>query len=52
MIDVYYWTTPNGHKLTMFLEETGLPIGLFPTVCPFTVAQVLDPGFWPDELPR
>ena len=26
MIDVYYWTTPNGHKVTIFLEETGLPI--------------------------
>jgi len=25
MIDLYYWTTPNGHKLTIFLEETGLP---------------------------
>lgn len=25
MIDLYYWTTPNGHKITMFLEETGLP---------------------------
>ena len=24
MIDLYYWTTPNGHKLTMFLEEAGL----------------------------
>ena len=23
MIDVYYWTTPNG-KLTMFSRETGL----------------------------
>ena len=30
MIDVYYWTTPNGHKLTMFLEETGLPYALKP----------------------
>ena len=30
MIDVYYWTTPNGHKLTMFLEETGLPYTLKP----------------------
>ncbi len=28
MIDLYYWTTPNGHKLTMFLEETGLPYTL------------------------
>ena len=24
MIDLYYWTTPNGHKITMYLEETGL----------------------------
>ena len=24
MIDLYYWTTPNAHKITMFLEETGL----------------------------
>jgi GST-like protein len=25
MIDLYYWTTPNGHKVTMLLEEVGLP---------------------------
>lgn len=24
MIDLYYWTTPNGHKITIFLEEAGL----------------------------
>lgn len=30
MIDLYYWTTPNGHKITLFLEETGLPYELFP----------------------
>ncbi len=30
MIDVYYWTTPNGHKITMFLEETGLDYKLVP----------------------
>jgi len=24
MIDLYYWTTPNGHKVTMYLEEAGL----------------------------
>jgi GST-like protein len=24
MIELYYWSTPNGHKITMFLEETGL----------------------------
>ncbi len=25
MIDLHYWTTPNGHKITMFLEEAALP---------------------------
>lgn len=24
MIDLYYWPTPNGHKITIFLEETNL----------------------------
>lgn len=24
MIDLYYWPTPNGHKITMLLEETGI----------------------------
>jgi GST-like protein len=30
MIDLYYWTTPNGHKITMFLEEAGLPYKIHP----------------------
>jgi GSH-dependent disulfide-bond oxidoreductase len=30
MIDLYYWTTPNGHKITIFLEETGLPYRVVP----------------------
>jgi len=30
MIDLYYWTTPNGHKVTMFLEESGLPYRIHP----------------------
>ena len=30
MIELYYWTTPNGHKITMFLEETGLPYEIRP----------------------
>ena len=30
MIDLYYWTTPNGHKITMFLEEAGLPYTIKP----------------------
>lgn len=30
MIDLYYWTTPNGHKLTIYLEETGTPYKIIP----------------------
>lgn len=30
MIDLYYWTTPNGHKITLFLEEAGLDYQIFP----------------------
>jgi GST-like protein len=30
MIDLYYWTTPNGHKVTIFLEETGLAYRIIP----------------------
>ncbi len=30
MIDLYYWTTPNGHKITIYLEETGMPYTLRP----------------------
>ena len=30
MIDLYYWPTPNGHKITMFLEEAGLAYEIKP----------------------
>jgi GST-like protein len=30
MIDLHYWTTPNGHKVTMFLEEAGLEYRIVP----------------------
>ncbi|NMX93145.1 glutathione binding-like protein [Pseudomonas sp. WS 5086] len=30
MIDLYYWTTPNGHKISLFLEEAGLPYAVHP----------------------
>ena len=30
MIDLHYWTTPNGHKVTLFLEEAGLPYTIKP----------------------
>lgn len=30
MIDLYYWGTPNGHKITIALEEMGLPYQILP----------------------
>ena len=30
MIDLYFWPTPNGHKVTLMLEETGMDYALHP----------------------
>ena len=30
MIDVYYWPTPNGKKVTILLEELGMPYNVVP----------------------
>ena len=30
MIDFHYWPTPNGQKVALFLEETGLPYQVRP----------------------
>lgn len=30
MIDLHYWPTPNGHKITIFLEETAMPYRFVP----------------------
>ena len=30
MIDLHYWPTPNGHKITLFLEETGTEYRIVP----------------------
>jgi len=30
MIDLYYWPTPNGHKVALFLEEAGLEYRIHP----------------------
>ncbi|MGA7734593.1 MAG: glutathione S-transferase N-terminal domain-containing protein [Pseudolabrys sp.] len=30
MIDLYFWTTPNGYKVTILLEELGLPYNIIP----------------------
>jgi len=29
-IELYYWPTPNGEKITIFLEEAGFPYNLMP----------------------
>src|SRR5436190_4074244 len=43
MIDLYYWTTPNGHKITMFLEEADLEY----TIKPINIGtgDQFDPAF-------
>jgi len=43
MIDLHYWTTPNGHKLTIYLEETGLPYRIVPVN--IGKGQQFEPGF-------
>ncbi len=43
MIELYYWPTPNGHKITLFLEETGLDY----TIKPVNIGkgEQFDPAF-------
>jgi len=43
MIDLYYWPTPNGHKITIFLEETGLAYTLKPVN--ISKGEQFDPAF-------
>ena len=35
MIDLYFWTTPNGYKPMLFVEETGVPY----TIVPVNIAK-------------
>ncbi len=43
MIDLYYWTTPNGHKITIFLEEAGLGYDIKPV--DINVGEQFNPAF-------
>ena len=43
MIDLYYWTTPNGHKVAMFLEEAGLAYRILPI--DIGKGEQFEPGF-------
>ena len=43
MIQLYYWGTPNGHKITMFLEEAGVPYEIHPV--DITTGDQFQPAF-------
>lgn len=43
MIDLYSWSTPNGHKLHIMLEETGLDYRLHPVN--ITTGEQFEPDF-------
>ena len=43
MIDLHYWPTPNGHKITIFLEEAGLPYRIHPV--DITKGEQFNPEF-------
>ena len=43
MIEVFYWPTPNGHKITLFLEEAGVPYQI--TRVDISAGAQFDPEF-------
>ncbi len=43
MIDLYYWPTPNGHKITLFLEEAGIDYRVIPVN--IGKGEQFDPGY-------
>jgi len=43
MIDLYYWPTPNGRKVSIMMEETGLPHKLIPL--DITKGEQFEPDF-------
>ena len=42
-IDLYTWNTPNGRKVSIMLEEVGLPYRVFPI--DITKGEQLQPNF-------
>ena len=43
MLGLYFWTTPNGYKPLLFVEETGVPY----TIVPVDIGkgEQFEPGF-------
>jgi hypothetical protein len=47
-----YLATAYRHAREDAADETGLPLATFPEACPWTIAQVLDADFWPEDHAR
>jgi GST-like protein len=43
MIDLHYWPTPNGKKVTILLEELGMPYNIVP--CNIGKGDQFEPEF-------
>jgi hypothetical protein len=43
------WAYPRAKQLAA--QDTGLPLATFPATCPWSLEQLLDEDFWPDETP-
>ncbi len=43
MIDLYFWTTPNGYKIPLFLEEAGVAYNIVPVN--ISKGEQFDPDF-------
>ena len=43
MIELHYWTTPNGHKIATFLEESGVPYRIVPVN--ISIGEQFKPNF-------
>jgi Domain of unknown function DUF29 len=43
------WAYPRARQLAA--RETGLPLATFPESCPWSLEQLLDEDFWPEETP-
>jgi Domain of unknown function DUF29 len=43
------WAYPRARQLAAL--ETGLPVATFPESCPWSLEQLLDEDFWPEETP-
>ena len=44
-----YLATAHRHAREDAADATALPLRTFPLTCPWSVEEVLDPNYWPDE---